>query len=369
MSDSKQLLERARDSALGAVPAQDDFGRFVQYRDRRRRNQRLAAGAVAIALVLVVMGTALAVIRTPDSTTPGTSGGGGVVLPPDGEGGCFPEDSCWDLDMYIVHPDGSGLTRIGYGSERDLPTSWSPDGERIAFAEGLPVPESVEEDTRTAFTAEIYTIAVDGTDAFRLTHDPATDLFPVYSPDGTKIVFQSDRAGTFDIWVMDVDGSNPVRITEFENGTADEYAPIWSPDGQQIAFIRGKYTNGGAGKLWVIAADGSNGHLLLDEPLVSFPAWSPDGTRIAFEVGDWPEVSVQVLELETEAISDLGEGFHPIWSPDSTQLAISIQDGGFATVPLEDPGNRTTVYPSTFFAGAWSPDGQWIVFSDSPPSA
>ena len=357
MSEFTDRLERAREQ----FPAPDlSLERVIVQRDRRARTHRITAAVLALALVAAGVGAVLSVARDDERLTPADRGAI-VPLPTDPDGPCFAGDPCWDLDIFISRPDGTEVTRLGYGPERDLAYSWSPDGSRIAFFVG----EGVEGGERIDITADIYTMAGDGTDIRRLTDDPAIDVFPVYSPDGTKVAFQSDRAGTFDIWVMDVDGSNPVRITDFENDTLDDSAPTWSPDGERIAFVRGKFTNGGSGKLWVIDSDGSNGHVLLEEPLVLFPAWSPDGTRIAFEVGETPAVHVEVLEVATGATSDLGAGLHPIWSPDSSMLAVTLQGGGFATVELAEPARRTIVRSTSFFAAAWSPDGDWIVFNDA----
>lgn len=262
--------------------------------------------------------------------------------------------------MFVVRTDGTDITRLGYDEGRDHAYSWSADGERIAFFNGVRVPNG-----ERATTADIYTMAADGTDVRQLTSGPAIDVFPVFSPDRTKIAFQSDRAGTADIYVMDSDGSNIVRLTGFGGDSLDDYAPTWSPDGQRIAFVRGKIPPGGAGKLWVIDADGSNGHVLLDQPLVDFPAWSPDGTRIAFELGRWPDVHVGLLDRTTGIVHDLGPGFHPIWSPKSTRLAVSIVEGGFQTFKVEKPASGAALVHETGWAAAWSPDGQWIVFNDA----
>jgi hypothetical protein len=146
---------------------------------------------------------------------------------------------------------------------------------------------------------------------------------------------------------MNTDGSDPVRLTDFADGPKDSYAPTWSPDGTQIAFVRGDIPSGGPGELWAMDPDGSNTHLLLADPLADFPSWSPDGTRIAFEAGDFPEVRVAVLDVATGAVNDLGAGFHPIWSPDGSRLAISIPDGsgGFGIVDLAAPNRLQILHP------------------------
>jgi len=360
MPDVKQQLEHALERATHDAPP-EDFDRFVTYRERRRQNQRVAAGAFALVLAVAVIGSALAVLRTSDDGRPGSPGN--VVEVPTIQGPCFPPDQCWDQDVYLVRPDGTGVARIGFGPERDIAYSWSPDGTRIAFAAAAGV-----EDGERESTAGIFTAAVDGSDVKRLTDSAAINVFPVFSPDGTRIAFQSDRAGTHDIWVMDVDGSDPVRLTDFPDGPEDEYTPTWSPDSTRIAFVRGEIPSGGPGELWVMDADGSNARVQLAEPLADFPSWSPDGTQIAFETGDFPEVRVAVLDLGTGVVRDLGTGFHPIWSPDGSRLAVSIPEGGFTILEPNAPEHRLIVH-ETGWAAAWSPDGQQLVFNDvvNPP--
>jgi Tol biopolymer transport system component len=338
MPDVKQLLEHAMETATRASQPTDDFDLFLLYRERRHRNQRLAAGGVALVLVVAVIGSALALLRTSDERRPGA--GGVVPIDPGINQACGSNDACWDADVFTMNVDGTHVTRLGLDAARDFGYSWSPDGQRIALYRGV----GVDGGGRFDADWDILTMAADGSDVRRLTDDPALDLFPVYSPDGSKIAFTSDRAGTVDIWVMDADGSNLVQLTQFENDSLDDYHPTWSPDGEQIAFVRGKVPPGADGKLWVIDADGSNGHVLLDTPLVFFPRWSSDGTRIAFVTGDWPEVRVGVLDLATGTVTDVVAGNLPQWSPDSTRLLVSIIEGsgGFGIVDLDAP-NRLQV--------------------------
>jgi hypothetical protein len=77
----------------------------------------------------------------------------------------------------------------------------------------------------------------DGSNQTRLTQDPAGDWSPAWSPDGSRIVFQSDRDGNADIYVMHADGSNQTRLTRHAAG---DWSAAWSPDGNRIAFESGR---------------------------------------------------------------------------------------------------------------------------------
>lgn len=85
---------------------------------------------------------------------------------------------------------------------------------------------------------EIFTVNLDGTGETRLTNNAGDDVLPAWSPDGTEIVFFSDRNGTFDLYTMNADGTGVTNITNTP-GPQTEWSPAWSPDGQRIAFSCG----------------------------------------------------------------------------------------------------------------------------------
>ena len=76
---------------------------------------------------------------------------------------------------------------------------------------------------------DVWTINADGADLTRLTHSPASEFDPSWSPDGTRIVYRSDRGDESAIWVMNADGTGQRRVTA-------GLSPAWSPDGSSIAF-------------------------------------------------------------------------------------------------------------------------------------
>jgi len=135
--------------------------------------------------------------------------------------------------------------------------------------------------------------------AIKLTDNNAEDIHPDWSPDGSKIVFVSNRDGSIDIWVMNADGSNPVKLTgnlPYDDCMDEEYWPTWSNDGSKIAFFVKNVTycsdyQAYYWEVWVMDADGSNKHKLftvnwgttpdLTSPLSDI-AWSPDDTKLLF---------------------------------------------------------------------------------------
>jgi TolB protein len=150
-----------------------------------------------------------------------------------------------------VNDDGT-RTRLKIADDPD----WSPDGEHIAFTahdvgdEGpnWPLPPFRSK------TAEIFVIAADGSGTpQQLTHNLEEERGPVWSPDGNRIAFAC-RAGTrmSEICVMNADGSNVQQLT---SNTVPDLTPTFSPDGQQIVFHRD--VPGQGDQLWLMNADGT----------------------------------------------------------------------------------------------------------------
>jgi len=137
-----------------------------------------------------------------------------------------------DEEIYVMNADGTNVRQLTSNADFDSAPSWSPDGREIAFesaAAGTFEPGVPAGPTKEAEEKDIYVMRADGTDVRRLTDSPGLDEGPVWSPDGTKIAFSSDRDGQQELYIMDADGSHPRRLTD--NPARDE-----SPDWQALPF-------------------------------------------------------------------------------------------------------------------------------------
>jgi Tol biopolymer transport system component len=113
----------------------------------------------------------------------------------------------------------------------------------------------------------------DGGDLRRLTDNSCWDDDPVWSPDGSRIAFASDCDGNFEVYIMDADGSNRVRLTKSPDGLDDNRFADWSPDGARMVFTSERDFGS---DIFVMNADGSNRMRLADHPARDDnPRWSP----------------------------------------------------------------------------------------------
>ncbi|RMD63709.1 MAG: hypothetical protein D6824_04930 [Planctomycetota bacterium] len=221
------------------------------------------------------------------------------------------------------------FTAVGSDFDPDV----SPDGKYIVFAS-----------TQHRPTADIYLKSVTGRTVTQLTSDPANDVMPQFSPDGSRIAFASDRSGSWDIYVMNRDGGPAVQIT---NESSHEMHPTWSPDGRYIAYSRLGPTSG-QWELWVTEADNPAVRKFLGYGV--FPEWSPVDNRILYqrprERGD-RLFSVWTIEFRdgegvnpTEIISSpLAAVVNPSWSPDGRFIV-------FATIRNNDPSQQGNSRPN-----------------------
>ena len=246
-------------------------------------------------------------------TGPGAGSGGTIVFASDRGGSSF--------EIWRVGGDGRGLRRLTNDADHnDLAPVLSRDGRRIAWEREVTAPG------QGVVSVEIWVMNADGTDAHavvangsenrapswdasdtglvyasyvggdfdiwrvpldaqarpsgaavNLTHRPYADQWPRVSPDGSRIVFQTNRDLDFEIYVMNADGSSPTNLSR---SRADDRFPTWSPDGSAIVWSR----YDASFDLWSMSPDGSGQHAVVSTPYDELaPSVSPDGRSVAFQ--------------------------------------------------------------------------------------
>ncbi|MDE0503059.1 MAG: hypothetical protein OXI86_03180, partial [Candidatus Poribacteria bacterium] len=190
------------------------------------------------------------------------------------------------------------------------------------------------------------------------------DRYPAWSPDGKKIAFVSNRNGGYiQIWVIDADGNNPVRLTD---GVEDTY-PDWSPDGTKIVYDAHLVPDDhhlAPGGIVVMDADGKNKRLLKRAGGLH-PTWSPDGKRIAFISGVDVINHVFVMDADggnrTQLTHDFVRKRLPAWSHDGKRIAY-VGDHVIWVVDSDGENQRQLTNIVTEEHPTWSPDSEFIAF-------
>jgi Tol biopolymer transport system component len=256
-------------------------------------------------------------------------------------------------DIYVMRPDGTDLVNLTHHPASDRLPAWSPDGSKIAFRS-----------TRNG-NSEIYVMNDDGSGVIRLTFDPAVDTSPAWTPEGL-VLFSSNRSGRFEIYSVKPDGSDLRHIDIAVDG--DLTFPSASASGHRLAFATTNFFDTGA--IWIAHPDGSHEKQLTDDELVAaFPDWSPTGNRVVFSNNVCPVCDLSEIMVVNQGGNNLrqltpsGDGFNdlfPRWSPDGTQIVFSRDDFVEATeiyiMNADGTGvTNITQHPSFDFEADWGP--------------
>jgi dipeptidyl aminopeptidase/acylaminoacyl peptidase len=217
-------------------------------------------------------------------------------------------------DIVTVNPDGSDQRFLTEGSG----AAFSSDGTKLAFT---------LRGTFSMRTAEVSTIDLATAAAADLTGSYTWSIIPdhqapAWSPDGSRIAFESARDGTLDLYVMSADGSGQTRVTR---DVGFRGHPAWSRDGSRIAFDCAddaySYYD-----ICTIGADGTNfARLTAGAGFNGGAAYSPDGRRIAFTTsrfGGWGS-EIALMDVDGTNVVRTGvNGFNPAWSPNGTRFVF-----------------------------------------------
>ena len=219
----------------------------------------------------------------------------------------------------------------------------SPDGKRVAVERTDPATQN----------KDIWVFDVATNTGIRLTSDPAWDAFPIWSPDGARIVFMSNRSGVYDLYEKAASGAGTDKL--FYRSTEGKGVTSWSPDGKFLLY----YSIGQPTHVRLLAADGPADREavpLVDPRFASVSArFSPDGRWIAYSSNESGknEISIRTFESATgtagaPVIATKGGGRGPLWRGDGKELFYIAADGTAMAMKFKSTG-------STFQVGAPKP--------------
>ncbi|MEW5910779.1 MAG: DUF5050 domain-containing protein, partial [Thermodesulfobacteriota bacterium] len=216
---------------------------------------------------------------------------------------------------------------------------------------------------------EIYVMNPKGEEVTQLTSNTAFDGYPVWSADGTKIAFESNRDGSFKIYIMNSDGSNQEKIT---GGLFENRYPAWSPDGKMLLY-QSERKNGM--QIYAINLENRSERPITNSWYKSgLPSWSWDGKTIAFTANKLLGWGVYVMEKDGSGVRALdteGGSCRPRWSRDSSMIAYVSQKGDnkgdIWTMRRNGEGkSRLTSDSQTYdYFPSWNSDGKHIVYSST----
>ncbi len=227
-----------------------------------------------------------------------------------------------------------------------------------------------------AALGDLWLVSTEGGDPIPLTRDEPLDTDPHWGPDSRSIVFSSDRSGTMDLWIKDVEAPPSEGERRLTTSLGAELSPAWSPDGKTMAYVDHD------SRLHVVDVQSEEDRVLTESRRgVGIPTWSSDSRHVALSVhaplsSRFREGKNRVLIVDTttgqsrhlpEPDGSFGvrDGDGPVWRPDGGALAFAM-DGGLWTLPVT-PDGQTAGRPKQV-AGevvdfpSWSGDGKKIFF-------
>jgi Tol biopolymer transport system component len=288
-------------------------------------------------------------------------------ISPDGSRLAVSSERSGLFNIYIYYADGTGQKQLTtQGGEYP---SWGPlYVPPIEAPTPTPAPTvsgKIVFDTLINGMTQICIMNADGSNETSLTNSSTYSSFqPIFSPDGSKILFSSNRDTSRELYLMDADGTNIIRLT---NNDALEVTYSFSSDGNNIVYET--HSNGNS-DIHYMNVEGSSTRLTTDERS-SNPMLSPDGKRIVFKSLRNSGQGIYIMDTDGSNVIKLSSNFHanarPAFSPDGSKVVFESDGDVFSLIIVNVDGSNArgiTLENTTGGVSSplFSPDGKQIVF-------
>jgi len=273
---------------------------------------------------------------------------------------CLPMSQGCAWDIFVVNPDGSGLTNLTNTPElNEVSPDWSPDGSKIVFLA----------DTTFNGDKNIFVMDEDGSNRHQYTNNVQAIGSVVWSPRGNTIAFSSLHEGDAEIYMMPATGVYYTRMTDNE---AYDSNPIWSPNGQYLMYSHNLDSSNF--EIYVMDSDGSDITNVTTNSADDYPeSWSPNN-RITFSSNRDGNNEIYSMTAWGTDLDNLTNNPAPdsdaSWSHDGTRIVfVSGRSGRYQLYTMNANGSNqqllaeiTNVDGQTLWGPTWSPNDEFIAF-------
>jgi len=250
-------------------------------------------------------------------------------------------------DVYICDADGANVTRITRDGAICLALNWAPDGNSFTYTSycgGFP---------------DVYLVNMTTYKRKRILQYPGLNMGADISPGGDRVAVVLSKDGNPDLYVTDINGGNPVRLTNTRYEA--EASPSWSPDGKEVVYVSNK---SGLPNLYIVSAtSGQHKRISFRGNENVAPDWGADG-KIAYSSKRDGKFHICVFDPvagkdEQQLTSEYADDEDPSWAPDGKHIVFSRTAGYHSNLyvldTMRNPPVRLTTMQGDWSSPAWSP--------------